>query len=350
MAKDKVIFVVFLIFVIILNLFSTMVYAEWVPVTTENLNESFQKFITSEENDKHYQITVEDNQIKIKSDDGDFLLNYDLTDKPTFTYEVEVKQGMSYDEFNTKTNELIVPMLGYVATADIQGIEFEDSVAYFTLVYMGAALSNLSSSNKYLIVDDLSSSSGDVTVSGNDNVIYTSQFGDHVMEYVNDMYNKETKFGDSDSLNTFEISIGKKDETSTSCKLEISLAVNKDADFSMMKGYAEKLSNESNNKEDNNTESPSQDNATPETTTPDGNLENTTNNEATLTPDNTSLNANNEAAVPSNNVSQNEVANLAVMPKTGKEGTFLFNVAYIFISISIVGIVILIATKKNNKK
>ena len=38
---------------------------------------------------------------------------------------------MIYKDFKTQTDNLILPMIGYIAVANIQGVEFEDASAYF---------------------------------------------------------------------------------------------------------------------------------------------------------------------------------------------------------------------------
>ena len=48
--------------------------------------------------------------------------------------------GMSYEEFKKKTDNLILPMLGYIAVANIQGVEIKDASAYFLFSYLGSAL------------------------------------------------------------------------------------------------------------------------------------------------------------------------------------------------------------------
>lgn len=166
-----------LIFVFIAFSFSNICYA--VAVTDENLNSALQKFVSSDTNENNYKITVSDNIIKIAADGKSYTLNYDLTDKPTFTFEIPIEQGMSYANFEEQTDNLILPMIGYIAVANIQGVELEDSSAYFLMSYLGNALNgSWSSENSYVIIDDTNMSDG-VTIDKDESdtkTIYSSEF------------------------------------------------------------------------------------------------------------------------------------------------------------------------------
>ncbi len=232
-----------LIFVFIAFSFSNICYA--VAVTDENLNFALQKFVSSDTNENNYKITVSDNVIKITADGKSYTLNYDLTDKPTFTFEIPIEQGMSYANFKEQTDNLILPMIGYIAVANIQGVEFEDSSAYFLMSYLGNALNgSWSSENSYVIIDDTNMSDG-VTIDRDESdtkTIYASEFGERVMEYVNATYkDRQTIKDSSDGINSYEWITERKDVTNTSCKLVSSLSVNLNADFSKLNGYSDQM-------------------------------------------------------------------------------------------------------------
>lgn len=213
-----------------------------IEVTREKLTKALQEFVTSESNDADYEIKVEQNIINITIDNENYVLKYDLTDKPTFTLEIPVKKGDSYDEFEKKTDKFYLPMLGYLAVANVQGVKFEDSKAYFLFSYIENFNGSYSSEGGYWVVDDLNMSEG-VTVVKNDNpkTIYTSEFGDRVMEYVNYLY-KETQIAtDAKEINSYTMTIEKIDITDTSCKLVSTLIVNPEADFTKINGYMEKI-------------------------------------------------------------------------------------------------------------
>ena len=291
-------------------------YAITAEVTEKNLGETFEKFISSNSNKENYKISVTNNTINIIEDDETYILYYDLTNKPSFSLEIPIQKGMSYDEFKEKTDNLILPMLSYIAVANIQGVDFEDSSVYFAMSYLGNALNgSWSSENSYTIIDDTNMSDG-VTIDKDENnakIIYVSEFGERVMEYVNATYkDKQTITDSSEGINSYEFIIEKKEETNTSCKLVSTLNVNLDADFSKLNGYAD-LKIIDNNKKNETTE---QD-------------KNNTNNED---------NKNNEL---SNNVSNNEK-----IPYSGIENNLIVNVLYVIIGIALCTIVLLIALNK----
>lgn len=249
----KFLIIFLIVSLILVNGYMTISYATAVKVTDENLKSSLQKFVSSSDNDKNYKITVENKQIKITSDDGNYTINYDLTNKPTFTYEANIAQGMSYKNFQEKTNGSSSTMIGYIAVADIQGVGYEDSLSYFAMCLLASAFSGMSSANtnnSFVIVDDTNMSEG-VTIEKDPNdtkTIYASEFGNRVMEYVNSLYAEKQTFKDTDGLNTFEMSTERKDVTTTSCKLVTTLTVDTDADFSKMIGYGNQLTDSMMNK------------------------------------------------------------------------------------------------------
>lgn len=231
----------------------SVTYATTVPVTDENLNASLQKFVSSASNDKDYQITVENNVIKIEFKDGECSLNYDLTNAPKFSYEADINQGMSYADFKEKTGNLLNVMIGYLAVTDIQGVNFEDARMYISMALLNTAFSGLDStdtSNSYIIYDDTEASEG-VTFEkneGSSNIIYASEFGNHAIEYVKSLYNESSSFTDSDALDTFEWTTERKDLTDSSCKLISTLTVKLNSDFSKLQGYSERMTEEFMNK------------------------------------------------------------------------------------------------------
>lgn len=237
--------VLLVIFILILNSFFISCYATNVAVTKENLNTSLQKFVSSSANENNYEITVSDKTIAITVDEKSYMLNYDLTEKPKFTLEIPIQQGMSYDDFKSDTDNLIIPMIGYVAVSNIQSVEFEDASAYFLMTYLSNAFNgSWTGDNEYVIVDDINVSDGVIVdkSEGDSKTIYASEFGERVMEYVNATYKDKQTITDATSgINSYEWSIEKKDVTATSCKLVSSLSVNTNADFSKIKGYANQM-------------------------------------------------------------------------------------------------------------
>ncbi len=231
--------------ILLLNSLFINCYATAITVTKENLNASLQEFVSSGANENNYKITVSDNIITIAVDGKSYTLNYNLAEKPKFTLEIPIEKGMSYKDFKAQTDNLILPMIGYIAVAKIQGVEFEDANAYFFMSYLGNAFNgSWSSENSYVIIDDTNMSDG-VTIDRDESdtkTIYASEFGEKVMEYVNATYKDKQTIADTTSgINSYELVTERKDVTETSCKLVSSLTVNVDADFSKIKGYANQI-------------------------------------------------------------------------------------------------------------
>lgn len=231
--------------ILLLNSLFINCYVTAVVVTRENINASLQEFVSSDANENNYKITISNNIITITIDGKSYILNYDLTEKPTFSLEIPIEKGMNYANFKEQTDNLILPMIGYIAVANIQGVEYEDASAYFLMSYLGNALNgSWSSENSYIIIDDTNMSDG-VTIDRDESdtkTIYASEFGERVMEYVNATYkDKQTIKDSSDGINSYEWTIERKDITDISCKLISSLSVNLDADFSKLNGYSKQM-------------------------------------------------------------------------------------------------------------
>lgn len=231
--------------ILLLNSLFSNCYATAITVTKENLNASLQEFASSDANKNNYKITVSDNTITVVDDGKNYTLNYNLAEKPKFTLEIPIEKGMSYKDFKDQTDNLILPMIGYVAVANIQGVEFEDASTYFLMSYLENVLNgSWSSENSYVIIDDTNMSDG-VTIDRDESdtkTIYASEFGERVMEYVNATYKDKKIITDATSgINSYELITEIKDVTETSCKLVSSLTVNVDAEFSKIKGYANQV-------------------------------------------------------------------------------------------------------------
>lgn len=247
----KVTFIILIVYLVV-TLFSKC-YATSITVTKENLNTSLQKFVTSDTNENNYKITLSDKTITVTVDGKTYILNYDLTNKPIFSLEIPIQKGMTYADFKNQTDNIILPMIGYVSVANIQGVEFEDASAYFLMSYLGSAFNgSWASEDSYVIVDDTNLSDG-VTIDKDESdskTIYTSEFGERVMEYVNALYkNKQTITDTTNDINSYNWSIERTDVTENSCKLVSSLSVNTNADFTQIKGYANQMGESFMNKD-----------------------------------------------------------------------------------------------------
>lgn len=251
----KILSLVLVFSMICTTLCLTVSYAS-VPVTEEKLKESFSKFVNSSSNENNYKISVNNKAISISSNTGIVsMITYDLTNNPTFSYTTDIRQGMSYDEFKEKTDNLSAPMLGYMAIANIQGVDYKDSMLYFSMQLLANTLSNASSLEFYSIIDDRNLSEG-VTIIKDHNdteTIYASEFGNRAIEYTKKVYGTPYRFNDAEGqgLNSFEWMQELRDVTDTSCKIVSTVTVNLNADFSQLigasEGFIEAFANSFNN-------------------------------------------------------------------------------------------------------
>ncbi len=238
----KFLFSILILIVILSVLITTTCYASSVPVTDENLNTVLQKIASSSVLDgKECKISAKNNIITINLEGKEYTVDYDLTDKPTFTTTIPITEGMSYDAYEKQMQKIILPMIGFIAIANIQGVSIEDSCSYFLLTYMGNAFD---SSDSYTIIDDTKlDENATIEKSDDPKVIYASEFGDKVMEYVNSVYKDKQVITDSEDMNFYEWSVERTDVKDDSCNLVSTVSINLNANFKGLEGYAEKAGN-----------------------------------------------------------------------------------------------------------
>ena len=238
MKKIKVICTILLILIVMITTMISTSYAETIKVTEENLNVALQNIASSDVYKDKYSFEIKNGVITITNDGESCELDYDLTNNPTFSISVPIRQGMSYTEFNKEIEKLSLPMIGYMGVTNVQGISLEDSSVYFATCFFDKIFSSMlaggAGSSKYII-----SSSETTMQNSNYIVINESEFGNYVMDYVNDIYN--TKETVSDKENIFTWSIEQKNVTNTTCELFSKLVINMDADFSKLKDYSKKF-------------------------------------------------------------------------------------------------------------
>jgi len=297
-----------LMIVIILGI-STTSKAVKIEVTKEKLEEAFKDLEESESNTGNNKYEITDELIKLSSDDYKYEMKYDLSNKPTFTIEALIKDGMNYDEFTEETSKLLFPMLAQIAVYNIQNVEYEDAMTYIMMYMFSTALGGETSSNsEYILYDDRDTSKNWViNAEEGQKVIKASEFDKYVMEYVNSVYKEEDILKDSNGINSFEWSTKKEDITDKSCKIVSTLTVDLDADFSKIKEIVDDIEvSGANNK------------------------------------------TNNEISNEINNVEENTILNTNIIPNAGVEFG-VKNILQIVIFVSILSIVLILITSKKEK-
>lgn len=232
-------------FIIIFYIIITMVfgmiprsYAASVKVTEENFKEAFQKCVKELLETENCEIKTDNNVMTIVIDGETYKFNYNLAENPTFTCTSNITKGMSYNEYKKETEQLSsIPMMAYIAVANIQGVAIKDSAVYFSMMMLSSELSGTSSdTDNYIIVEDVSE--GTTITNEKSKIIYESEFGEHVMEYVDSQYGTKKIYEDENKTLKWTI---EEDKTDTSCKLVSTIIINIEKDFSILNGVIESL-------------------------------------------------------------------------------------------------------------
>lgn len=205
-------------------------------ISESQLKEGLNKYLTSEYNDSECEATLNNGEMEVSCEDEKYTLTYNLKGNPTFTYETEVKEGISYDEYCSKEEGLTLPMLGYIASAYTFGVDIEDSATNFILTYFDGIMNYYDSAEQYIIVDDAEGLETDAEV------ILTSEFGSKVIDYVKASYAEDITIKDEEN-DTFTYVLSAKCEEK-SCKFTAKLTINAEAQFEKLNGYADELAKE----------------------------------------------------------------------------------------------------------
>ena len=213
----KVSYLIISVIFFIIMLYNTA-YAEFISVNKEKLEETLSNI------DIEGEVSVTDDTISVKTDEYNFVVKYDLSDKPTFWCETEISKNISEEEYSHILQSLGMPLtLGYYPVTIIQGV---DKSILLDLTYNLITNGYPSNSSQY------NANSGEY-------------YGDNILEIAQEMWkNKATS---RDEFNTYEWTIETKDYTDTSCKAISTVIVNTEADFSKLKETTKEELNTSNN-------------------------------------------------------------------------------------------------------
>ena len=222
-------------------------YASNLEVNKEKLKNAFETIFTEntedglkiEEGAAFKQIT--DSTIEFELDGKTAIINYEMVDnKAIFRNTVNITEGMSYDKYEEETANLSMPLMGYVAVANIAGVELEDSLTYMLLSMLESAFGSLVSGEiteetGYMIIED------GVTVESSDNlkVIKKSEFGKYAVEYAEAFYKDSVSYDDSKGLNTYGIKY-RTNKTEKNYEIEFITTVNLEGDFAKITEQANK--------------------------------------------------------------------------------------------------------------
>lgn len=206
-------------------------------VKEADLNAALGKFVASEANEDEYKVSAQKNVMTVTTEYGDFNVNYDLKGNPTFTYEFDVQKGMKYEDYTKYNDNMTLPMLGYIAVANVQGTDVEDASAYFAMSFFEGMMSKASFDNVFVVMDE------DIEAYGEDTegIILASEFEEKIIDYVKKVHPENLTISDSHEYNTYTLVMERKDINDTTCKLVSTLTVNLEGDFSKLKGYTDQM-------------------------------------------------------------------------------------------------------------
>lgn len=200
-----------IIFFIIIIIFNNA-YAASIVVTEESLKNAWKEISKelnpSGDNAPTMTINKEKKTIIFSSAEETYTVNYDLTDKPTFSTDVTLDLNMDYKKLSDEYESFAGPLLSYVLVCRIAGIDAVDSIFYFescmldTMNKISDTFSTLSETS----IEDLENQ---------DDVVYE----DDTFKYI------------------FKII----PETDTKFKYEMIIEMNPEGDFSVMKGASDEF-------------------------------------------------------------------------------------------------------------
>lgn len=295
--KKKILF----IFIILVFLICSTCYAASVPITKENLTQSFQDVISAGviSTDEEYNITgaeVQDDIIIINTKSGPINTKYSLEDKPTFSCEAQVQNGMSYEEFEAEQNKLAGTIYSYLAVAEMNNVDIGKAFMYFVMCIIQGGGENLSTNGSTSATKD--------------------EIEQDIMGYVNSQYGEKKVISDNSEgmANTFTLETEQQEVTDTSCKIVWTLTINEDGNFEAINMMGE-----------GGGETPGGEQETPQ--------EENQNQEPITNEEKTPINTSNQNSGSGNDTKE--------LPKTGK-----YNIAYILIGAIILSILFGIGYRK----
>ena len=222
-------FSIILIFVIIMFTVCSSSYCAIQPVTKESLEQAFQDFMNWEEvkdSGIFSGVEVEDDTINIDAINGtdklDLQVKYNLDNDPIFTTEMNVEQGMTYDEYSEEYENTLGYIFPYIVIAHSNGVDYEYAMSYIVLSYLSILIEQFR--------DEMQT-------------VEPEEFEANIMEYMNRWYGEPITGNDADEGNTYEITVEQQDVTDTSCKIVTTLKIKADADFARVQEIMEEQFN-----------------------------------------------------------------------------------------------------------
>lgn len=321
----KKIISILLVILMSFSLFNKVAFAD--TVTKEDLEEAIENFLAYDEkntttisvDDKYINMTITDNDEDSETygTTNDYQIEYDLSDKPTYKIEANIKKGMTYDEYEKEISKAYILSIAYILTLNCLEVSVEDSTTYFMLSLLGNAFGSLDedvlANQKYFIVDD------------------DSEFGNKAIDYFNETY-KDSTMSDSE-VNSYQLTSVRSDIDSDNIKVTSTLTVNTSADLSKIKGFKDSLGS-----------------GFEEVDTSVLNSLNVNNELDSLNEDQDAGESSNENNEENNYENNNNLDGNKVLGSTTNPGTGINSYVYIGIGCILLTIIVLIVNNKIHKK
>ncbi len=215
MSKKVLISIIFSVFLIV-SIFSSISYAEPIQVTEENLKTAINNLLASDLNGGKYSATVQGGNIAVSSNSKQYNIKYTLSGQPTFTYTTTVNSGTTYQDFEDMKEKLILPMAGYLAVANIQGLTVDECISYMSTLALTGSF------NDFLVGD------GDEK---------QSEYEEDKIQFVKGLFETKKTIKDNTVLgiNSFVLTTELKDVTTDSCNIVSTVSVDTNANFASLK-------------------------------------------------------------------------------------------------------------------
>lgn len=245
------------IIIILISFLIINVSAAEVNITVEKLQEAAEKLNKEQETIKY---AVDNSTINITAIDEytnsteKYKVYYDIENGTiSFIANKEIKRGMSYNDYKKIVDSDTYSIYIYPLVARIYDVSFEDAYYYYMTAYSNSYSSQYiktaSAKHKYEVIEVAEGMTiDDYYFLENVTVIDSKDFGNYVIEYIEDRYPQMIIYEDNETLITNEtgystykyvFSAENQDENTTIIFEKFS--INNVSNFSKIKGFEKKL-------------------------------------------------------------------------------------------------------------
>lgn len=229
--------------ILIVMLLPITVYADSVEVTKDmfekGLKNAFDYINDNMSGGNQYTYELKDDKVVVKVAGQSYDVTYNLTGDLSFKTEVEVKNGMTYDEYQEKVEGLDVSIFVFFGYLNAKtNLTIENAVYYYTLMLFDN-MGDWNSEDSIVIYQ-----SGVRDEVNAPNVFYEDTFANDVTDYV-DLLNKEAKpITDKSLADTFELIQRAEVVDENTRKIISKVTVDADTDLNKINEYVDQVDNE----------------------------------------------------------------------------------------------------------